>query len=54
MDKGKITLGDLGHELRHCYEGEWLVGRGYKKVKKLLKCVTQTCYTNENYTFISN
>jgi hypothetical protein len=23
MDKRKLTTGSLGHEMRHCFEGEW-------------------------------
>ena len=34
MDKDRLTLGDLGHELRHCYEDDWHVYRPTRGVKR--------------------
>ena len=38
MDKDYLTMGSLGHELRHCFEGDWHVksptGPELKKRKK--------------------
>ena len=34
MDKDSVTMGDLGHELRHCFEGDWHIARPTKGVKR--------------------
>jgi len=34
MDKDSLTLGDLGHEVRHCYEDDWHVYRPTRGVKR--------------------
>ena len=34
MDKRYLTLGDIGHEVRHCFEGEWHESRPTRGVKR--------------------
>ena len=33
MQRDKITMGDLGHELRHCLEGDWHDARPTERIK---------------------
>jgi hypothetical protein len=34
MDERYLTLGDIGHEVRHCFEGEWHEFRPTRGVKR--------------------
>jgi hypothetical protein len=34
MQRDKLTMGDLGHELRHCFEGDWHAYRPTKRIKR--------------------
>jgi hypothetical protein len=34
MQRNKLTMGDLGHEVRHCFEGDWHAYRPTKRIKR--------------------
>ena len=34
MQRDKLTMGDLGHEVRHCFEGDWHAYRPTKGIKR--------------------
>lgn len=34
MQRDKLTMGDLGHEVRHCFEGNWHAYRPTKRIKR--------------------
>lgn len=34
MQRDELTMGDLGHELRHCLEGDWHKARPTRGVKR--------------------
>jgi len=34
MQRNSLTMGDLGHEVRHCFEGDWHAYRPTRRIKR--------------------
>ena len=34
MQRDMLTMGDLGHEVRHCFEGDWHAARPTRRIKR--------------------